>query len=964
MTPLKRWDPCLAGMARDVAFFDGITVETDRITDPRWDRVLGILEEEQVFMCRMMAPLLEARLAAKVNLLVVDIGTGSGVFALYAAKLGCAVVAIDISERALRFARENARTNKINVSAGPPRPGEIQFLNCGYEDLSGDGSFDVVIISPPYNPTVDGFFPALHAKAGELGQTCFEDQLPHVARLLKRDGVCIGNQMMVVDGVGHFEAVPKLQRYFPGGEFQYIRILSRDIRVEDFMRGQYATYLKQELKLKPGPAAIVGHIQAHAGERSFALVYFELMPGRGESVATGIADIALKETIDSARPPQSWRERVALHRRIVEHTSLEHSFPAPALFLETDGVPDFPGNAPDGDGKHEHWSTSVLSHVDTWLAKAEFLDEKEGKFDLILVDTAPWYPTPEGRAGLSQESAVWVAASPAGGMPTTDPAAAKRFLALYQDNTLRLQNTKIGPFLHPHFTGKSSPTSWRAVQFTVMERAANETREGAREPQTRLTPEAQVIEHLLGKLNAAPVDPANVARMEGEAKRAATAMHGVQSWFMQQSLADLDVPANKLRQYAEDVERRVQQVKLNGAGAGAAGEMLKSLDLDFCHQAMHRRLDELVESAGMVARGSSTLIGIPVSMGSSNTNPSEYGLPDSYRGGIWIYAVARTAWRPREERDLLDLARLLYMLYEGRYAQLAGKELLRLGRDQARFDSSHEVKHLVQALREWPQDLAAFGLMDVNQGAAATSEEGDYAIVPFRKLFDAGLAYVQMWAMAGSESDLPFYRRRGRKLPQTVAELISECFSSAKEGFLIRLFRKYPVLPQWVGPLRHTYAALEGAMPKLEVSGTGVQLAPGWQGERVGFWLNLSRLLLCEFREALQHGVWTCEFGITVRVDADAGEITRVEFFNVRGKGGSEANFEANIRGLTFDPLISRADVIDAFTAAVSYGARQGGTGGYGTGVRAGLAKELNAKMSFRADANDHFGCRYDWGSQ
>ena len=122
MTPLTKWEPCLAGMDRDAAFFDGITIEVDRITDPRWDRVLPILEEEQVYMCRMMEPILRAKPGARV----LDVGTGSGVFAIYAAKHGCRVVAIDISPRALRFARHNAKNNGIHTVDGEPGVGEVQ----------------------------------------------------------------------------------------------------------------------------------------------------------------------------------------------------------------------------------------------------------------------------------------------------------------------------------------------------------------------------------------------------------------------------------------------------------------------------------------------------------------------------------------------------------------------------------------------------------------------------------------------------------------------------------------------------------------------------------------------------------------------------------------------------------------------------------------------------------------------
>ena len=138
MHTLSKWESCLADAERGIAFFDGITIEADRITDPRWDRVLPILEEEQVFMCRMMAPLLRARPGA----LVLDVGTGSGVFAILAAQLGCRVVAIDTSQRAIQFARQNARNNRVTVTVSTPEPGEIQLLRQPIEEFKKSEPFD------------------------------------------------------------------------------------------------------------------------------------------------------------------------------------------------------------------------------------------------------------------------------------------------------------------------------------------------------------------------------------------------------------------------------------------------------------------------------------------------------------------------------------------------------------------------------------------------------------------------------------------------------------------------------------------------------------------------------------------------------------------------------------------------------------------------------------------------------
>ncbi|WP_405593117.1 HemK2/MTQ2 family protein methyltransferase [Streptomyces sp. NBC_01190] len=72
---------------------------------------------------------------------VLDIGTGSGALALYAARTGARVTAIDITRRAVVCARLNA------ALAG-------QRITVRRADLATPGRrFDVVISNPPYVPT-------------------------------------------------------------------------------------------------------------------------------------------------------------------------------------------------------------------------------------------------------------------------------------------------------------------------------------------------------------------------------------------------------------------------------------------------------------------------------------------------------------------------------------------------------------------------------------------------------------------------------------------------------------------------------------------------------------------------------------------------------------------------------------------------------------------------------------------
>ena len=197
----KDWPLCWVYPERGIAFFDEVFIEADPITNPRWDRVLPVLEEEQVFMCRQMQPLLKNMGGG----LVLDVGTGSGVFAIWAAKHGYRVLAIDINARALRNAEQNARANRITIcdNLEALQNGSICFALERFDKRwveKKEELFDIVFLSPPYNPTCPGVLPAQHASAGEDGQECFQKQIELVPGVLKKGGFCVGNQMTPIHG--------------------------------------------------------------------------------------------------------------------------------------------------------------------------------------------------------------------------------------------------------------------------------------------------------------------------------------------------------------------------------------------------------------------------------------------------------------------------------------------------------------------------------------------------------------------------------------------------------------------------------------------------------------------------------------------------------------------------------------------------------------------------------------------
>jgi release factor glutamine methyltransferase len=71
---------------------------------------------------------------------LLDMGTGSGVCAVFAAQLGYEVTAVDLNSEAVRFARINALLNSVEIDV---RQGDL------FEPVRG-GRFEFVLFNPPF----------------------------------------------------------------------------------------------------------------------------------------------------------------------------------------------------------------------------------------------------------------------------------------------------------------------------------------------------------------------------------------------------------------------------------------------------------------------------------------------------------------------------------------------------------------------------------------------------------------------------------------------------------------------------------------------------------------------------------------------------------------------------------------------------------------------------------------------
>lgn len=108
---------------------------------------------------------------------VLDMGTGSGVSAILAAKVACEVVAVDINPRAVKCAAANAVRNGVG--------GQITFVQGDVFDAV-DGQFDLVVFDPPFRWFAPrDLLEMSHADAGYRTLQSFMLELP---KRLNADG--------------------------------------------------------------------------------------------------------------------------------------------------------------------------------------------------------------------------------------------------------------------------------------------------------------------------------------------------------------------------------------------------------------------------------------------------------------------------------------------------------------------------------------------------------------------------------------------------------------------------------------------------------------------------------------------------------------------------------------------------------------------------------------------------------
>ena len=118
-------------------------------------------------------------LAVKEGDDVLDICTGSGILAIFSAQKASKVHVVDINQRALQFARLNAKFNDIN---------NIEFLSGDLFKPVQGMKFDLITANPPFEPVSYKIEYPLHSVAGKRGTDVLKKILSEIDNYVKTNG--------------------------------------------------------------------------------------------------------------------------------------------------------------------------------------------------------------------------------------------------------------------------------------------------------------------------------------------------------------------------------------------------------------------------------------------------------------------------------------------------------------------------------------------------------------------------------------------------------------------------------------------------------------------------------------------------------------------------------------------------------------------------------------------------------
>ena len=172
--------------------YDGLIVAGDRsvgrVTDMPPDYV-GSVDDSSIALAALT-------IRRPVSM-ALDIGTGSGIQALLAARHSHHVIATDVNPRALSFAQFNASMNRLH---------NIEFRHGpGLEPVEGD-TFDLIVCNPPYVVSPDAAFQ--YRDSALPNDTLCQQLIVHIPDSLREGGFAHLLCNWVTDPKGEWSASP------------------------------------------------------------------------------------------------------------------------------------------------------------------------------------------------------------------------------------------------------------------------------------------------------------------------------------------------------------------------------------------------------------------------------------------------------------------------------------------------------------------------------------------------------------------------------------------------------------------------------------------------------------------------------------------------------------------------------------------------------------------------------------
>lgn len=620
---------------------------------------------------------------------VLEIGCGAGAFSLLCAREGAAVVAVDCSSRALATTISNANFNKIPwCFAGEKvlKDGQVHVLHQYVESeesilildgLTEGNGFDIVTITPPYNPSFEFVSPALHASAGRDGQAAFKGMIGPAVRLLSERGYLVCNHMSVVGTRGEVFAEGKIKNEFRN---RFGNISVECLTNHCLPQGRYATsrflkeqYARVRAHLEWADLDIAGNLRAYEKEISNRWPRFELA-----TYLAFLTDHASSPTVNMnsvheqvVADKRGWIDRTRLHSQIIETATPAGMVQLPFASSRSPafgrGVPErfaIGTNVHDGDqgvrGRaHDRAGIDLAAHE---LA----LGGERVSFDVIVIDAAPLADQVGGKARLSNEITVWLSDKLRKSLDVDEEEFAQLIASRWQANTKFQQEKRTGPFLHPWFTGAFSEGEWTIAQNSIrLDPDGGGTRDStigptdhfARwneyvgEPNLREDENVKRVEY--GDGIALHESEYEDLKVTDPATFLADVLQSERVEFLWKEIcSELNLSdehqslLSKTRQriranQSNGINSLFQAIAPNGAEESVLLTKLLRRDVRNCHFRMHRSLEDLVQPLlpQEMKIGWSSLTGLPLRI-RDRASIRASGLPVKYRGGVWVYAVS------------------------------------------------------------------------------------------------------------------------------------------------------------------------------------------------------------------------------------------------------------------------------------------------------------------------------------